>query len=214
MKSNYCLGCGKELKGINQKFCSRECHLNHKHHKSKEIIKDNIDNMINLFNSGRSVSSLSREFKISMDLVRSEFSKRGIGRIELGRQFGRNSHNWKGWEGISGRYWSSLKCGAKSRGIKFDLRPEDIWNKFIEQDRKCALTGLKLSLRADLHTSKEGSKEIDASLDRIDSSKGYEPTNIQWVHKIVQIMKNRWSNDEYVRFCHLVASNNPLPTSV
>ena len=46
----------------------------------------------------------------------------------------------------------------------------------------------------------------NASLDRIDSSKGYVKDNIQWVHKDVQIMKNKFSEDYFKQICCLVST--------
>ena len=47
-----------------------------------------------------------------------------------------------------------------------------------------------------------------ASLDRIDSSKGYTTDNIQWVHKDINIMKNDYGNDYFIEICKKVAKNN------
>jgi hypothetical protein len=47
-------------------------------------------------------------------------------------------------------------------------------------------------------------KETTASLDRIDSSKGYIKTNVQWVHKKVNKMKQDTSVDEFKHYCKLI----------
>ena len=36
------------------------------------------------------------------------------------------------------------------------------------------------------------------SLDRIDSSKGYEENNVQWVHKDINLMKNKYDNKYFI----------------
>ena len=56
-----------------------------------------------------------------------------------------NSHkNWKGFGEIGHSVFSITQRGAISRKIEFDITIEDMWNLFLEQDRKCALTGNKL----------------------------------------------------------------------
>ena len=47
-------------------------------------------------------------------------------------------------------------------------------------------------------------KDITASLDRIDSSKGYTIDNLQWIHKVVNIMKRNMSEAELVEWCKKV----------
>jgi len=44
-----------------------------------------------------------------------------------------------------------------------------------------------------------------ASFDRIDSSTGYEKGNIQWVHVMVNMCKNKYSQDRFVEMCKAVA---------
>jgi hypothetical protein len=48
----------------------------------------------------------------------------------------------------------------------------------------------------------------DASLDRIDSSKGYIDGNVQWVHKEVNEMKMQATQNEFIEYCNLVAEFN------
>lgn len=109
-----------------------------------------------------------------------------------------------GYEEITQAYWTRIQIGAKSREsdnrkIDFNLKIEDIWNLFLEQDRKCALTGV------DLHFPKTRSgRDQNASLDRIDSLKGYTVDNVQWVHKKVNELKWSLSTDELYHWCDLI----------
>lgn len=48
-----------------------------------------------------------------------------------------------------------------------------------------------------------------ASLDRIDSARPYEPGNVQWVHKTINMMKQQFSQGVFIGWCHKVAQKHP-----
>jgi hypothetical protein len=108
---------------------------------------------------------------------------------------------WTGCGEIFGSYFNAIKLGAKNRELKFDITIIDIWELFLKQERKCALTGLNLLLP---QTSKD--TNATASLDRIDSSKGYIKNNIQWVHKDLNTMKMNLSQEQFINYCRLVVN--------
>lgn len=61
-----------------------------------------------------------------------------------------------------------------------------------KQDARCAITGLEM-------THKFG--ELDAaSIDRVDSTKGYVPENVQLVCKAINLGKNTSSNEAMLTF--------------
>jgi hypothetical protein len=88
---------------------------------------------------------------------------------------------------------------AKARDIPVAIQIEDAWAQFEAQGGVCALSGVALQLSF----KKRG--EHTASLDRIDSGRGYERGNIQFVHKTVQLMKNYLNQEEFVSWCSSVA---------
>ena len=49
-----------------------------------------------------------------------------------------------------------------------------------------------------------------ASLDRIDSSKGYTKSNIQWVHKDINKMKSDFSMLRFLELCYAVLNGRLL----
>jgi len=115
---------------------------------------------------------------------------------------GSDSKGWKGFGEISSSLWSRIKIGASKRKLEFSITIEYIWDLFLKQNRKCALTGLDLGL---------GKKTKDfqartASLDRIDSKKGYIKGNVQWVDKRINFMKQAFSQDEFVDLCKKVSN--------
>lgn len=113
---------------------------------------------------------------------------------------------------LSGDFWSLIKHGAKCREITFTLTIEEAWNKYIEQEGKCNLTGISIFFEPDYICSKSRNNRDEhirtASLDRIDSSLGYTIDNIQWIHKDVNIMKNKFSESYFKQICKLVCQNN------
>jgi hypothetical protein len=113
---------------------------------------------------------------------------------------GKKSRTWKGHGDISAHYWSRIKRCASERNLEFSIAIEEIWNLFIKQNKKCALTGLDISIEGE-HT---------ASLDRVDSKKGYEISNVQWVHKDVNLMKMDFDLNEFFSYCKLITEFNRL----
>ena len=85
------------------------------------------------------------------------------------------------------------------RTIDCSITLEDLYKVLEKQNFKCAYTGIDLNV---INTSKG---ESNASVDRIDSSRGYEPSNIQWVYKPVNIMKNGLSDSEFKDLCCKIA---------
>jgi hypothetical protein len=45
-----------------------------------------------------------------------------------------------------------------------------------------------------------------ASLDRIDSSRGYTADNIQWVHKHVNLMKRSFNEEYFINTCKQIVT--------
>ena len=118
---------------------------------------------------------------------------------------GKENPRWKGYEEISGKYWESLKHGAKQRELKFDITMKYAWDIFINQNRQCALTGIPL-----MFGKMSGSTDGNASLDRIDSSKGYVEGNIQWVEKKINTIKWDLSVDNFLKMCKMVVEHKKL----
>lgn len=104
--------------------------------------------------------------------------------------------NWTGYGEISGDKWYDYIRGAKDRGLEFNITIQQTWEMFIKQNRKCALSGLELTFYP----------ESSASLDRIDSTKGYTIDNVQWIHKDINLMKNHFNQDYFVKICKFIAN--------
>jgi hypothetical protein len=107
-----------------------------------------------------------------------------------------------GYEGIIGYYWCGIKHSAKVRNISFDITIAEAWELFVKQDGVCALSGIPIYLPKNCKEHESGVGT--ASLDRIDSSKGYNINNVQWVHKKLNMMKREMSNSDFIIWCKLV----------
>ena len=74
------------------------------------------------------------------------------------------------------------------------------------QKGRCALSGEWMTWEVG-----KGRVSTNISIDRIDSSKGYVPGNIQLVCAIVNCMKNEYSQEEFIEFCKRVVEKNGNP---
>lgn len=118
------------------------------------------------------------------------------------RKSGNQNKKWRGYGEISLTHFSQIRNSAKSRKLEFNISIKQMWDRFLDQDRKCALTGQELSFPS-AYTRRDGT----ASLDRIDSNQGYIPHNIQWVHKQINISKQKMSDTEFITLCGVVVNN-------
>lgn len=117
---------------------------------------------------------------------------------------GKENPQWRGVGEISGNWWARIKHSAKGnsmrREIPLEIDKEYAWELFLAQDGKCYFTGepLKISSNQIANT---------ASIDRIDNTMGYIRGNIRWVHKHINIMKNRYTDEYFLSLCRKVAEN-------
>lgn len=118
---------------------------------------------------------------------------------------GKDHKDWKGCGDISGDWWFShvkREINQKKRPkVGVTVTIEKAWELFCEQDKCCALSGVPIQIAS-------VSAYNTASLDRIDSSKGYDLDNIQWVHKDVNFMKRTYSQDYFIGLCKKIAEKN------
>lgn len=120
---------------------------------------------------------------------------------------GSKSHLFKGVGEIPITYLRKIKEQAAARNISVDVTADELWQLFLSQGRKCALTGLEINFGKHVHKKETKMQSKTASLDRIDSEKGYTLDNLQWVHKHVNIMKNRYDNTYFKQICEMVTKH-------
>lgn len=109
----------------------------------------------------------------------------------------------KRYKEIPGKYFSRLKVHAKDKNREFSITKKYVWDKFVEQKRKCALSGVEITFPkvCDCRVMQT------ASLDRIDSSKGYIAGNVQWIHKDLNKIKSDFAEPDFIKWCLKVAEN-------
>lgn len=101
---------------------------------------------------------------------------------------------------VQDRVWKNIvrnALGVKSgrNRLPFDLTERFVFSLFNKQNGFCAISNLPIILGT------------NASLDRIDSSKGYVKGNVQWVDKYVNLCKGHLSEDFFIELCKKVAQN-------
>lgn len=115
------------------------------------------------------------------------------------------SHNNKTVGVVTGSYFYHVKSNAVRRGVPFEITPEDASEKWYAQDGRCFFTGEELVI---VQNFRDHRGRQTASLDRIDNACGYTPDNIQWVHKVVNMMRNKLESDEFVGWCRRVVRHS------
>lgn len=110
-------------------------------------------------------------------------------------RMGDKHHLWKGFGEISGNTFNGIKVCAKNRNISFNTTIEYIWQLFLDQNKKCALSGLDLEINS------------TASLDRINSDLDYSNDNIWWLHKDINKIKSDLSLENFKKLC--IEVSNP-----
>jgi uncharacterized Zn finger protein len=113
-------------------------------------------------------------------------------------QVGKKNIKW--YKGIRMSWWQKAEKNSIYRGIEFDITPELIWKIYLDQNKKCALTGIEIGW-------KEVGQDHTASIDRIDSSVGYVDGNVWLLHKDVNMMKQSFQLEDFIEYCKLISKN-------
>ena len=162
------------------------------------------DLLLSMYKDGETINSISAATNTAPKTIRNLLNKESLPTNFLARNIEKPRTSWKGYELISLSYFSQIKRGAETRGLPLEITIEDIWNQFTKQNGLCALTGKEIffTSRVNNKTSKQ-----TASLDRIDSSKGYTKDNIQWVHKDINVFKMDLSEEKLLSMCREIVTH-------
>jgi len=116
----------------------------------------------------------------------------------------------RGWHrNIRISWYNKFKTNAEIRKIKWNLSIDDVADIMERQNYKCNLTGLDIEFPESGHPQKS-----PASIDRIDSKKGYIKENIQLVIKDINMMKQGYSLDYFIKLCEFVTENNKIKNNL
>ena len=118
-----------------------------------------------------------------------------------------NARSLPGWDPKNPMHsaWAAAfrkrKHAAPKEGKTFTITLPEAWAIINKQGWKCALTGIPF-------TPGGGRSDTQPSMDRINSSKGYEPDNVQFVTLRVNYCKRELSDAAFVQLCRQVAAYN------
>lgn len=94
---------------------------------------------------------------------------------------------------------------AKKRFKDFNLSLEYLKQLWEKQKGICPYTGIKLQLAE--YKTNHNNPIYTASLDRIDSSKGYIIGNVQFISTAINYMKNNMSHKDTIILCNIIAKH-------
>ena len=106
------------------------------------------------------------------------------------------------------RFLRRRRHDAEKRGLQYAISDEYAISLFTGT---CALSGVDIYLNNTFSHPSDWKGALGplhqlntASLDRIDSTKGYIPGNVQWVHHLVNIAKQVMTDQQFISMCKTV----------
>jgi len=119
------------------------------------------------------------------------------------KRWGTDKKMEKKYEGMLYSIYNKMKHQASDRNLVFEITIKYIAKLFKEQQGKCKLSGQVLLLKEHYRDT-----VATASLDRIDSTKGYIEGNVQWVHKDINKIKLNFNQQYFISLCKSIAEHN------
>lgn len=119
---------------------------------------------------------------------------------------GKDNKRYLGYEEIHNDMWKRISSSPHYFTKPSNITRKFIWELFLKQNRKCALSGIEIVFAV----GRKNQKNTTASLDRIDSTKGYTKDNVQWVHKNVNSMKTNYKQSDFINWCHTISEYQKL----
>jgi len=91
-----------------------------------------------------------------------------------------------------------------------NLTVEYLRNLFECQNGICPITGWKLVLPDTVNGWENGMDPQNASIDRVDNSKGYLEGNVRFVSVMANLARNKFTNEQVIEFCKAVVNFTKL----
>lgn len=95
---------------------------------------------------------------------------------------------------------SCLRCCKRRSDKECNIDLDYLKSLWDNQDGKCAITNIKMKERL-WNTAHDPEQ---ASLDRIDSSKGYIKGNVRFVCLFINYAKNSWDDNTIIKFLRMI----------
>lgn len=93
--------------------------------------------------------------------------------------------------------------------VKF--KTHDLVDMYVRQNGLCLLSGQPMTVLHDAERS-EQDKMTNASIDRIDISKGYDLSNLQLIQTQINKMKNSMCDSDFIYYCRVIAKSSATKT--
>lgn len=108
---------------------------------------------------------------------------------------------------ICGTFTTYMRRKAKERHLVWDLSEEYLDQLFNNQEGRCALTGVPITITTKINKQHNLDKSLmTASLDRINNAVGYVEGNVQWVHKTINRIRQNLAVPEFIAWCNKVVT--------
>lgn len=152
---------------------------------------------------GASFEKEAKEINRSISLKRKQYcSRKCAGKEKYRNQFDISQYagNRKDLHSPFREHIRRINSRRKETDITIEYLKE-IWES---QKGICIYSGIQLVLPK---TRNKENKIVTASLDRIDSSKGYLKGNVQFISSVINYMKSTLSHEETLELCKIIAEN-------
>lgn len=143
-------------------------------------------------------------------LVRKKRQAKSCGCINPNLTLSKNS-SWTGYEEITGHQFSQWKTGAKRRNIRFDIKINELWEIYLQQNKICPITQQPLFFRI---RNKHFPRESNLSIDRINNNDYYHKNNILIVHKDFQKFHHTYDFELLFYYSSLILQPNIEPSNI
>lgn len=128
---------------------------------------------------------------------------------DIARNFGDRKNNVLPPKRITNPFNYYIRNCKRRHQHDFNLTLNDLKEIWDNQQGICPYSKVKLHLNT--HSLRNPDIRFNASLDRIDSSKGYIKGNVQFVSTVINYMKSTMSHNHTIEFLQIITKNlSPL----
>lgn len=103
-------------------------------------------------------------------------------------------------------YIRRIKIRQKQKLIESTITLDDLLVQWETQKGRCVYTGIELKHKSSRKNNTDCTYLNTASLDRIDSSKGYVKGNVQFISVSANHAKNNLTHDQMLEFCKIITN--------